>query len=147
MIIVVPFGFLYQQFVCTYIVCRVRATYPLHFIVFHLIILIILCEEYKLWNSSLCIFLQHRVISLILGPNIPLYSLFWNANSLCSSRTVRDESEKDRSRLNCFLLYEIYSSLPQVLYRESISRWWPGWKFLPGRCWGWELLTPWVHRL
>jgi hypothetical protein len=49
-----------------------------------LTILIILCEEYKLW-SSLCSFLQTPVTSSLFGPNILLSTLFSNTLSLCSS--------------------------------------------------------------
>jgi hypothetical protein len=56
-----------------------------------LIILIILAEEYILWSSSLCIFLQPPVTSYLFDPNILLSTLFSNTLSLCSSLNVRDQ--------------------------------------------------------
>jgi hypothetical protein len=41
--------------------------------------------------SSLCSFLQTRVISSLFGPNILLSTLFSNTLSLCSSLEVRDQ--------------------------------------------------------
>jgi hypothetical protein len=60
--------------------------------------LIILCQEYKSWSSSLCSFLQPSLTHLSLVQII----LFSNTLSPCSSLNVRDQvlhsyraSEKD----------------------------------------------------
>jgi hypothetical protein len=69
----------------------IRSTCTVHHILPDLIILIILGEEYKLWNSSLCSFLQPPVTSSLFGPNVLLNTLFSNTLSLCSSLNVRDQ--------------------------------------------------------
>jgi hypothetical protein len=47
-------------------------------------------EEYKLWSSSLCIFLQIHVTSSLLSPNIPLSTLFSDTLSLYSTLKIID---------------------------------------------------------
>jgi hypothetical protein len=47
-----------------------RATCLAHLIFLDLIVLLLLCKEYKLWRSSLCSFLQPPVTSSLLSANI-----------------------------------------------------------------------------
>jgi len=62
-----------------------RATSPAHLVLLDFIIRTILVEEYRSLNSSLCSFLHSPVTSSLLGPNIPLNTLFSNTLRLRSS--------------------------------------------------------------
>jgi hypothetical protein len=59
-----------------------RATCLAYLTLIELIILIMLVEEYKLWSSLLCSFLQPPVISSPFDSNILLSTLFSKALSL-----------------------------------------------------------------
>jgi hypothetical protein len=61
-----------------------------HLISLVVMILIILAKRYKL-QSLLCSFLQHHIISSLLGPNVLQSTLFPNTFSLCSSLRPRDQ--------------------------------------------------------
>ena len=55
---------------------HIHATCPTHFILLDFVSRIILGEEYRSLSSSLYSFLHSPVTSSILGPNIPLSTLF-----------------------------------------------------------------------
>jgi len=66
-----------------YLLLPIHATRPVHLIPFELIIRIMPGEHYRLWNSSLCSFLQFPSTSSIFGQNIFLNARFSNIHTLC----------------------------------------------------------------
>ena len=69
----------------------IRATCPAYLFLLDLITRIIFGEEHISLSSYLCSFLHSPVTSSLLGPNIPLSSLFSNTLSLCSFLSVSDQ--------------------------------------------------------
>lgn len=66
----------------------IRAKLPVNHILYDLVILMVFDEGYKLWSSSLCIFLHSAVSSSLSGKNIIPSTLFSNTLNLCFSLQV-----------------------------------------------------------
>jgi len=88
-----PSGFSFQVFhpkYCMHFSSLLWTLHVTHLILLDLITLIIFCEAYNLWSSSLCSLLQPAVTFSLLGPNSLLNTLLSNTHSLFSILSVRD---------------------------------------------------------
>ena len=68
-----------------------RATCPAHLILLDFITRTILGEQYKSFSSPLCNLLHSPVTSSLLGPNIPLNTMFSNTRSFLSFLNINDQ--------------------------------------------------------
>jgi hypothetical protein len=73
-----------------FFISSMRATWSTHLIVLDIVTLILCGEEWNIWRSSLCIFLQSPVTSSLWVANFIPSTLVSNILILCSSFNVRD---------------------------------------------------------
>jgi hypothetical protein len=76
----VPFHCFLTKILYAFLISPMRATWPAQPTLD--LITLIFCEAYKLWSSSLCSLLQSPATSSLLGPYVPLSTLFSNP-SVC----------------------------------------------------------------
>ena len=84
-----PSGFPTKS-LCTPLLFPICSTCPTHLIL-DFITQTIFGEQYRSLSSSLCSSLHSTITSSLLGPNIPLNTLFSNTISLCSPLNVSDQ--------------------------------------------------------
>ena len=100
----------------------IRATSPAHLILLDFITRTILGEQYKSFSSWLCKLLHSPVTSSLLGPNIPLNTMFSDTLGFLSSRNVNDQvSHPYKTTGKIVVLYNLIfkfldSNLLQTIY-------------------------------
>jgi hypothetical protein len=101
-----------HQYPTCILLLPIRTEYPVHPILHHFIIPILLDREYDLWYSSLNSFLLPPITSSVLGQNILLSTLFSDTLNLSSSLNVRDKfSHPYKTRSKIILLNSNFSLL------------------------------------
>jgi hypothetical protein len=85
-----PSGLFPSSFPIKLLYAVMRATFSNHFILLHVIILILLGEKYKLWSTSLSNSRQSLDASSLLDPDSLLKTMFLSTLSLRSFHNVKN---------------------------------------------------------
>ena len=91
---------------CTPLPSSILATYPAHLILLDFFTRTILGEQYRELSSSLCNFLHSPVTPSLLGPNIPLNTLFSTPSAFVApsmSATKFHIHTKQRAKLQFYI--------------------------------------------
>jgi len=89
---------------------HVHVTRPVPLVPLHLMNLIMLCEQYESWNSSLCNFLQCSLTFFTSGQDTLLSTVYLNTLSLYSSLNERGKVLRP-SKATCRFTLSVYSTL------------------------------------
>jgi len=103
----------------------IRATCPTHLILLYFITRTILGEQYRSLSSSLCSFLHSPVTSTLVGPNIPLNTLFSNTLSLryspqCQRPSFTPTQNKKQNYSSVYL--DVYIFVYQTATQNILHR-------------------------
>ena len=99
----------------------IRATCPVHLILLDFITRPIFGEQYRSLSYSLCSFLHSPVTSSLLGPNIPLNTLFPNTLNLRSSLNVSDQVSHPYKTTGGAGLREHRNTLSSLTFGDAIN--------------------------